>query len=177
MIYKFKNMIPKIDKSVYIAPSADIIGDVVIGENSSVWFGAVLRGDIDYIKIGKNTSIQDNAVIHVTGNKYPTIVKDNVVVAHGAILHGCTIEDGVMVGMGAIVLDNAVIGKNSIVAAGALVKSGDIVPENVIVAGIPAKVVKKTGDKNIENHKRILNNYSKVREEYLNGGCCQMQID
>ncbi len=171
MIYRFKNMIPKIHKSVYVAPSADIIGDVTIGDNSSIWFGAVLRGDIDCIKIGKNTSIQDNAVIHVTGNKYPTVVKDNVVVAHGAILHGCTIEDGVMVGMGAIVLDNAVVGKNSIVAAGALVKSGDKIPEGVIVAGVPAKVVKKIGDNNVDNHKRILTNYSRVREEYLNGDC------
>lgn len=169
MIYKFKNMIPKISKNVYVAPSADIIGDVKIGKNSSIWFGAVLRGDIDYINIGENTSIQDNAIIHVTGNKYPTIVKDNVVVAHGAILHGCTVENGVMIGMGAIVLDNAVVGRNSIVAAGALVKSGDNIPEGVIVAGVPAKVVKKITESNIENHKRILNNYSRVREEYLNG--------
>lgn len=169
MIYKFKKFVPKIGKNTYIAPSVDIIGDVEIGENSSIWFGAVLRGDIDYIKIGNNTSIQDNAVIHVTGNKYPTVIKDNVVVAHGAILHGCTIEEGAMVGMGAIVLDNAVVGKNSIVAAGALVKSGDIIPEGVIIAGIPAKIAKKITKSNIENHKRILENYKRVTEEYLNG--------
>jgi len=169
MIYKFKNKIPKISDSVFIAQSSEIIGDVTIGDNSSVWFGSVLRGDIDYIKIGNNTSIQDNVVIHVTGNKYPTVVKNNVVVAHGAILHGCTVEDGVMIGMGAIVLDNTVIGKNSIVAAGALVKSGEIIPEGVIVAGVPAKVVKKISEKNIENHKRILKNYEKVTKEYLNG--------
>jgi len=137
----YKNYEPQVAESAFIAPSADLIGRVKVGEESSVWFNATLRGDINFIEIGNQSNVQDNVVIHLSDD-YPTIVGDLVTVGHGAILHACTIEDEVLVGMGATILDGVKIGKNSIIGANALVTGGTQIPEGSLVLGSPAKVVK-----------------------------------
>ncbi|BBB32117.1 conserved hypothetical protein [Thermotomaculum hydrothermale] len=167
MICRYKGFIPQISDKAFVAPTATIIGDVVVEEGASIWFGAVLRGDIDKIRIGKNSSIQDNTVIHVTGGKYPTIVGDNVIVGHGCILHGCEIKNRALIGMGAIVMDDVVIGENSIVAAGAVVIPHTKVPPNSVVAGIPARVIREVKDSDLKEMERILGNYSRVTKSYL----------
>ena len=129
-------------KSVYIADGAKIIGDVEIGENSSVWYNAVIRGDSNVIRIGKNTNVQDNAVLH-TSHNHALKIGDNVTIGHGAIVHGCTIGNNVLIGMGAIVLDGAVIEDNCIIGAGALVTQKKRMPEGSLVLGNPAKVVRE----------------------------------
>ena len=154
MLLKFKKWFPKIKKSAWIAPSADIIGDVKIGANSSVWFGTVIRGDVHKIRIGKRTSIQDLSMIHVTHYKKangsdgnPTIIGDDVTIGHKVMLHGCTIEDCCLIGMSATILDGAVIGRGSIVGAHSLVTSNKIFPPYSLIMGSPAKVVRTLSKK------------------------------
>ena len=142
MIHKFENKSPLISESCFISDSADIIGDVEIGEDSSVWFGSVIRGDMNQIKIGSNTNIQDNCVVHVTTNIAPTIIGNGVTIGHKAIIHGCTINDNCLIGMGCIIMDLAIIGKGSIIAAGALVPPGMKVPSRKLMVGIPAKPIR-----------------------------------
>ncbi len=132
---------PVVHPSVFVAPSADIIGNVTIEEDASVWYQCVLRGDINAIKIGKRTNIQDGTIIHLENN-LPCIVGNDVVVGHRALLHACTVEDGCLIGMGAIILNGAVIKKGAVIGAGAVVKENMIVPENALVVGIPGKVIK-----------------------------------
>ena len=139
-----------IDKSVFIAEGAKIIGSVEIGENSSVWFNAVIRGDSNDVKIGYGSNVQDNAVIH-TSRDFGVNIGDNVTIGHGAIVHGCTIGNNVMIGMGAIVLDGAVIEENSIIGAGALVTQGKIVPAGSLAFGNPAKVVRQLTEEEIKS--------------------------
>ena len=136
-------MVPTIHPSVYLVDSAEIIGDVAIGADSSVWYNAVIRGDVNYIRIGERTNIQDGCLLHVRHEKYPLIVGSNVTVGHGAILHGCTIKDYSLIGMGAVVLDNAEINSYTLIAAGAVVRNDAIIPEGVLVAGVPGKVLRK----------------------------------
>jgi len=155
LIKTVNNISPKISKSVYIADNATILGDVTIGEKSSVWFNTVLRGDVNSIYIGKNVNIQDGTVIHCTYNKSKVKLGNNISIGHNAIIHGCTIEDNVLIGMGAIIMDNAVIQKNSIVAAGSVVPAGKLIKSNSIYKGIPAKRFKSL-DK-IEAEKIIVN--------------------
>ncbi len=169
MICRYKDFIPNISDNAFVAPNATVIGDVVIEDDASIWFGAVLRGDIDKIRIGKNTSIQDNTVIHITGGKYPTIIGDNVIVGHGCILHGCTIKDNALIGMGAVVMDDVEIGKNSIVAAGAVVVPHTKIPDNSVVAGVPARVIREVKEGDLKEMERILGNYSRVAKNYLSG--------
>ena len=133
---------PVIGDGCFLAETATIIGDVTIGRNCSIWYNAVLRGDVHYIKVGDNTNIQDNAVIHATYQKSPTNIGSNVTIAHGAIVHGCTLKDNVMIGMNAVILDDAVVESNSIVAAGSVVTKGTLVQSGSVYAGIPAKKVK-----------------------------------
>ena len=142
MILKFKEFYPSIHPSAWIAPSADVIGQVSIGENSSVWFQCVLRSDVNKTIIGKNTNIQDLSMIH-TDVDTQTIIGDNVTIGHKVMLHGCKIEDNCLIGMSATILDNAVIGKGSIVGANSLVTSGKVFPPNSLIMGSPAKVVKQ----------------------------------
>ncbi len=134
---------PKFGKECFLADNATIVGDVVMGIHCSVWFNAVVRGDVNAIEIGDNTNIQDGAVIHCTYQKAKTIIGKNVSIGHNAIVHGCTIKDNVLIGMGAIVMDHAVIHSNSIIAAGAVVLENTIVAEGSIFAGVPAKKVKR----------------------------------
>jgi len=140
----------KSTESVFLAAGARIIGDVELAENVSVWFNTVIRGDVERIRIGRNTNIQDNATIHVTNFSNPTWVGESVTVGHGAVLHGCTVKDGALIGMKAVVLDRAVIGEESLVAAGSVVLGGTIVPPRMLVAGIPAKVMRPLKEKEIE---------------------------
>jgi carbonic anhydrase/acetyltransferase-like protein (isoleucine patch superfamily) len=153
IIKSFNGKLPKIHESVYISENVSIIGDVEIGENSSVWFGAVIRGDVCNVKIGNNSNIQENAVIHVNYNM-PSIIGDFVTVGHSAIIHGATIGDFVIVGMGAIVLDGAKVGKNVIIAAGSLVPPRMEIPDGVMVMGVPAKIVRTLRDEEIEHIKK-----------------------
>jgi carbonic anhydrase/acetyltransferase-like protein (isoleucine patch superfamily) len=140
VILPYDGVSPLLGPGVFIAPGAAVIGDVHLGERASVWFGAVLRGDVFHIRIGARTNIQDGSVVHVTTGAHPTIVGDDVTVGHRVILHGCTVEDGALIGMGAIVMDRAVIGRGALVAAGSLVPEGMVVPPGMVAMGAPAKV-------------------------------------
>ncbi len=160
VILPVKGVSPRIGTDVFIAPNATIVGDVTMGEGCSVWFNAVIRGDVNAIQIGDKVNIQDNAVIHCTYEKYATTIGNNVSIGHSAIVHGCKVEDDVLIGMGAIVMDGAVIGSNSIVAAGAVVLEGTIVPPGSIFAGVPAKKVKDISPELINGEiQRIAKNY------------------
>jgi carbonic anhydrase/acetyltransferase-like protein (isoleucine patch superfamily) len=145
-IMPFEGIMPKIHPSVFIAAGARIIGDVEIGELSSVWFNVVIRGDVHFIRIGRRTNIQDLTMCHVTHKRYSLSIGDDVTVGHSAVLHGCTVHDRVLVGMGAKVLDRAVVGSNSLIAAGSVVREGFTVPEGTMVAGVPAKVIRDLTD-------------------------------
>lgn len=165
MILTFKDKTPSIDESCFAAPNATIIGAVTMAENATVWYGAVLRGDGSQIVIGKNSNVQDNATVHCDPD-FPVVIGENVTVGHNAVIHGCTIEDNVMVGMSATVLNGAVVGAGSIVGAGALVREGQIIPPNSLVIGIPAKAVKETTE---EQRKSILKNaehYAELAVKY-----------
>ena len=142
VIKEVRGKAPQIPEDCFIAENATIVGDVVMGKQCSVWFNAVLRGDVHYIKMGDKVNIQDGAVIHCTYKKYPTIMGNNVSVGHNAIVHGCTIHDNVLIGMGSIVMDNCVVHSNSIVAAGAVVTQNTVIESGSIYAGVPAKKVK-----------------------------------
>ncbi|OJV55527.1 MAG: gamma carbonic anhydrase family protein [Bacteroidetes bacterium 43-16] len=160
VILPVKGIMPSIPESVFVAPNATIVGDVVMGEECSIWFNAVLRGDVNSITIGNRVNIQDGACIHCTYEKTKTVLGNNVSVGHNAIVHGCTVEDNVLIGMGAIVMDNVHIGSNTIIAAGAVVLEGTQVPAGCIFAGVPAKKVKDISQELTEGEiNRIANNY------------------
>lgn len=143
MIAEFKGIAPKLHPSVFVAPGADVIGDVTMGEGASVWFQTVVRGDVHWIKIGENTNVQDGSVLHVTSKKSPLTIGARVTIGHKVCLHGCTIEDDCLIGMGAVIMDDAVIGSGSIVAAGALVTPGKKFPPGSLIIGSPAKVARQ----------------------------------
>ncbi|WP_323669308.1 gamma carbonic anhydrase family protein [Aliarcobacter butzleri] len=165
MILKFKEFYPKIDPSAWIAPSADLIGNIEIGEDSSVWFGCVIRSDINEVKIGKNTNIQDLSCIHTDTNS-KTIIGNNVTVGHKVMLHGCIIEDNCLIGMSATILDNAVIGEGSIVGANSLVTAGKVFPPRSMIMGSPAKVVKQLSQEDIDKLIAHAGRYVKYKNEY-----------
>lgn len=160
VILPVKGVEPKFGNDCFIAPNATIVGDVVMGNECSVWFNAVVRGDVHYIKMGNKVNIQDGAVIHCTYQKSPTNIGNNVSIGHNALVHGCTVHDNVLIGMGSIVMDNCVIGSNSIIAAGAVVLENTIVEPGSIYAGVPAKKVKDINQELIHGEiDRIANNY------------------
>ena len=151
MIIKFKNHTPIISQSAFIAENTSIIGDVKIGEQTSIWFGTTIRADMNYIHIGDRTNIQDNSIVHVTTDIAPTIIGNGVTIGHGAIIHGCTIEDNCLIGMGAIIMDEAIIEEGSMIAAGAIVTPKTIAPKNTLMVGIPAKPIRElTKDEYLE---------------------------
>ena len=154
---------PKTGENCFLAETATLIGDVTVGNNCSIWYNAVLRGDVHYIKIGNNTNIQDNVVIHATYKKSPTNIGNNITIAHGAIIHGCTLQDNVMIGMNAVVLDNAIVESNSIVAAGSVVTKGTVVESGSVYAGIPAKKVKEISPELLQGE---VNRIAKAYELY-----------
>lgn len=161
VILPVKDVSPIFGEDMFIAPNATIVGDVVMGNQCSVWFNAVIRGDVNQIRIGNKVNVQDNAVIHCTYQKCATTIGNNVSIGHSAIVHGCTVHDNVLIGMGAIVMDGAVIGSYSVIAAGAVVLEGTIVPEGSVYAGVPAKKVKDTSEELINSEiQRIANNYA-----------------
>ncbi len=167
LIKELRGKKPIIGKNCFLAENATIIGDVQIGDNCSIWFNAVIRGDVNYIKIGNNVNVQDGAIIHCTYEKYPTIIGNNVSIAHGAIVHGCTIKDNVLIGMGAIILDDAVVEENTIIAAGALIPQGAKLEPNSIYAGVPAKKIKDINQSTAKNEiTRIANNYNLYAQWY-----------
>jgi len=167
MLRAFKHIAPKVDASAYIDESAQVIGDVEIGKNSSVWFNAVVRGDVYYIRIGENTNIQDASVLHVTRDRHATLVGDYVTVGHGVILHGCTIDAHCLIGMGAIILDRVKVGQGSIVGAGALVTQGLEIPPGSLVIGSPAKVARPLTPEEIKGIDHYAENYLMYKENYL----------
>ena len=151
---------PNIPEDCYIAENATIVGDVTIGDACSIWFNAVVRGDVNKITIGNKVNIQDGAIIHCTYQKHATTIGNNVSVGHNAIVHGCTIYDNVLIGMGAIIMDNCVVESNSIIAAGAVLTQNTVVPSGTIYAGVPAKWVKNIDASNFAGEiERISNNY------------------
>jgi carbonic anhydrase/acetyltransferase-like protein (isoleucine patch superfamily) len=160
VILPVKGVSPQFGEGCFIAPNATIVGDVVMGNDCSIWFNAVVRGDVNSIRIGHKVNIQDGAVIHCTYQKTKVFLGNNVSVGHNAIVHGCTVHDNVLIGMGAIVMDNCEIGSNSIIAAGAVVLEGTKVPEGCIFAGVPAKKVKDISQELISGEiNRIAENY------------------
>jgi carbonic anhydrase/acetyltransferase-like protein (isoleucine patch superfamily) len=166
MIGNFKNLNPRIDESCFIAPTADVVGDVTVGEKSSIWYKTVLRGDVNKIVVGSYTNIQDGCIVHVD-DEYPTIIGDNVTIGHGAIIHGCTIKDGAFIGMGAIILDRAVIGEGALIGAGALVTEGKEIPPYSLAVGMPAKVIKRLSEEYLEMARNRSVEYAKLAQAYI----------
>src|SRR5574341_1543528 len=167
MIRRFQGTTPTIPKTVFVEETAAVIGDVVIGAESSVWFHAVIRGDVHHIRIGSRTNIQDLCVCHVTHDTHPLILGDDVTVGHHVVLHGCTIKDRVLIGMGAIIMDGAVIGEDSIVGAGALVTEGTVVPPKRLIFGSPAKVKRPVTEQELAWIRESARNYVHYARQYM----------
>jgi len=167
MIRPYRGVAPRIAPSAYIDPSAQVIGDVVIGERSSVWPNVAIRGDVNHIRIGDETSIQDNSVLHVDHMVYPCLIGNRVTVGHSVVLHGCEVEDDALIGIGAIVLNGAKIGAGAVVAAGALVPEGMLVPPNMVVMGAPAKVKREVTPEERQRFRKNCDNYVKISAIYI----------
>jgi carbonic anhydrase/acetyltransferase-like protein (isoleucine patch superfamily) len=159
MLIAYAGRLPQVDSSAYVQQSAQVIGDVVIGPQSSVWFNVVIRGDVHHIRIGARTNIQDNTTVHVTGGRWPTLVGDDVTVAHAVIVHGCRVGNRCLIGMGAIVMDGAEIGDDCLVAAGSLVTSGTQIPPGQLVMGRPAAVARPLRPEEIARLKESAQHY------------------
>jgi carbonic anhydrase/acetyltransferase-like protein (isoleucine patch superfamily) len=166
MIRPFRGKHPQIHPTAYIEESAQIIGDVVIGEESSVWFNAVVRGDVFYIRIGNRTNVQDGTVIHVQNDSHATILEDEVTIGHNVTLHGCYVERGCLIGMGAIVMDDVRVGEKSLVAAGSLLSPGTKIPPRSLVMGAPAKVKRQLTDEEVASLDVFWQNYIRYTAEY-----------
>ena len=160
---------PRIAATAYIADNARVIGDVWIGEHSSIWFNCVLRGDCYYIRIGDETNIQDGTIIHVTSGEHAAIIGNRVTVGHAVVLHGCTVKDRSLIGIGSIVLDQAVIGEDSLVAAGSLVTPGTVIPPRSLVMGSPAKVRRELTDAEVQRIDENWKHYVEYKDTYLSG--------
>ncbi|GMT42139.1 MAG: gamma carbonic anhydrase family protein [bacterium] len=170
MIKPYKGKWPEVAESAFIEDSAHVIGDVTIGEDSSVWFNAVVRGDVNFIRIGKRTSIQDASVVHVTRDTYPTILEDDITVGHSVTLHGCTIRSRALIGMGAVILDGAEVESDSIIAAGSVVTEGKTIPSGQLAMGIPAKPVRELTESERAMLLESSNNYIDYKNIYIREG-------
>ncbi len=168
MIRPFKGKHPQVHPTAFVEESAQVIGDVVIGEESSVWFNAVVRGDVFHVRIGARTNVQDGTVIHVSSGTHATILEDEVTVGHNVTLHGCYVERGSLVGIGAIVMDGARVGAESLVAAGSLVSPGTVIPPRSLVMGVPAKVKRQLTDEEAAGLAHFWKNYVEYTKEYKN---------
>ncbi|MHA3044437.1 gamma carbonic anhydrase family protein [Riemerella anatipestifer] len=158
---------PQIGENTFLAETATVIGDVIMGEECSVWYNAVIRGDVHYIKMGNRVNVQDNAMLHCTYEKYPLVIGNNVSIGHNAIVHGCTLHDNVLIGMGAIVMDNCVVESNSIVGAGSVVTQGTHIKSGEVWGGIPARKIKDMSPELLEGEvNRIANSYVKYSSWY-----------
>lgn len=169
MMRDYLGVSPKIDEDVFVAETAAIIGDVEVGSESSIWYGAVLRGDVAPIRVGRRCSIQDNAVVHC-GAGVPTVIGEDVTVGHGAIVHSATVGSNTLIGMGATVLSGAVIGENCIVGAGALVKENAVVPAGSLIVGVPGKVVRKLSPEQIDGIAAYAQHYVEYAKNYMSEG-------
>jgi len=167
MIRAFRGKLPQVARSAFIDPSAEVIGDVVIGERSSVWCHASIRGDVHSIRIGEETNIQDNSVLHADFPDFPLAIGDRVTVGHSVVLHGCTIEDDALIGIGAIVLNGARIGKGAVIAAGAVISEGSVIAPYSLVMGVPGKVRREVTAEERERFRVNAQHYVELREEYL----------
>ncbi len=165
-VYTFGEYKPRLGKNVWIAPTAVVIGNVLLDDDVSIWFGTIIRGDMHEIRIGRGTNIQDNSVVHITKDTHPTYIGAYVTVGHRAVVHGCTVEDGCLIGIGSIILDGARIGAESIVGAAALVPPGMEVPPRSLVLGVPAKIVRKLSDDEVEKMRQNTQLYIEYKNEY-----------
>jgi carbonic anhydrase/acetyltransferase-like protein (isoleucine patch superfamily) len=168
MIRPYKGRLPVVDPSAYVDASAQVIGDVEIGEASSVWMNVVIRGDVNTIRIGRRSNVQDGTIVHVMHDTHPTRIGDDVTIGHGAVVHGCTIGDRVLVGMGATVLNGARVGPDAIVAAGSLVPEGMVIPSRSLAMGSPARVRRELSDAEVASILEYAENYVRYRLDYLN---------
>jgi carbonic anhydrase/acetyltransferase-like protein (isoleucine patch superfamily) len=166
MIHPYRGVVPKVHPSVFIAASADVIGDVELGEESSVWFNTVVRGDVNYIRVGRGSNLQDGTVIHVNRTGNPTILDEYVTVGHAARLHGCHIKSHCLIGIGAVVLDGAVLEEECLVAAGAVVSPGTKVPRGSVLMGTPARVKRQVTEADLDLIRRSAKNYIALAAEY-----------
>ena len=166
-IFPYLGKFPKLAEDVFLAPGAKVIGDVEIGPNSSVWYNTVIRGDVHYIRIGSMTNVQDCSMLHVTNGRFPLNIGNKVTIGHSVTLHGCTIHDLCLIGMGAIILDGTVVEKGSMVAAGAVVKPNFVVPSGALVAGVPAKVVRLLNERELLDIEKSAERYKKYTEKTL----------
>ena len=167
MIRAFRGVLPRVATSAYIDPSAQVIGDVTLGERSSIWCNATLRGDVNRIVIGDETNVQDNAVLHVDEGEFPLHLGNRVTVGHSVVLHGCTVSDGALIGIGAIVLNGAKIGAGAVIAAGALVAEGMEIPAGSLAMGVPAKVRREVSGEEKERFRVNADHYVELSREYL----------
>ncbi|HVN75652.1 MAG TPA: gamma carbonic anhydrase family protein [Thermoanaerobaculaceae bacterium] len=166
-VQSYSGKSPRFGRRVFVASTAAVVGDVALDDDASVWYGAVLRADMREIRIGARSNIQDNAVVHVDEPDFPAIVAEDVTVGHAAVLHGCRVERGALVGMHATVLNGAVVGEEAVVAAGALVPPGMVVPPRTLVAGVPAKVRRELGEEELEHTRRGVRSYLELKSRYL----------
>jgi carbonic anhydrase/acetyltransferase-like protein (isoleucine patch superfamily) len=169
MLRPFAGRVPKVPESSFVDVSAQVLGDVELGEQSSVWMNAVLRGDVHSIRVGNRSNVQDNAVLHGQRGVWPVVVGDGVTVGHGAIVHGCVLEDDVLVGMGAVILNGARVGAGSIIAAGAVVTEGMQIPAGSLVAGVPGKIRRALGSTDLDLIRSYAQNYVEYTAVYLRG--------
>ena len=168
MIESFQNKSPKIHETAYVTDDAIIVGDVEIGAESSVWFGSILRGDVNSIRVGERTNIQDGTIIHVSRQTHSTVLEDEITVGHRVTLHGCHIETGCLIGIGAIVLDGVRVGRNSLVAAGSLLTPNTQIPPRSLVMGSPAKVKRELSDAEVKDLEKFWRNYVELSRIYKN---------
>ena len=167
MLKPFKGKSPVVADSAYIEESAQVIGDVTIGEDSSVWFNGVVRGDVNHIRIGARSNIQDGSVVHVTYKTHPTVIGDDVTIGHSVTIHGCTIKSRVLIGMGAIILDGAIVESDCVIAAGALVAEGVTIPSGWLAMGLPAKPVRELTDDEKAMLIQSARNYVGYKNDYM----------
>ena len=165
-LYSYKNKMPEIGNNCFIAPNATIIGDVIIGDNCSIWFGSVIRADVNSITIGNNTNIQDNSVVHCNTEK-PTSIGNNVTAGHGTLIHACDIKDNVLIGNRSVIHDHAIVNSYSIIAPGAVVVDKTVVPEKSLYVGIPAKLKREITQKDLEKIKTSTQRYLSLKDKYL----------
>jgi carbonic anhydrase/acetyltransferase-like protein (isoleucine patch superfamily) len=168
MIRPFRNIHPQIHPTAFVADTAEIIGDVRVGDQASIWFGTILRGDMFYIRVGDRTNVQDNCVLHTRTGEKPTILEDEVTVGHSVTLHGCHVEHGSLIGIGSIVLDDVRVGAQSLIAAGSLLSPGTIIPPRSLVMGMPARVKRSLTSEEVANLASYWRNYIEYSRLYLN---------
>jgi carbonic anhydrase/acetyltransferase-like protein (isoleucine patch superfamily) len=170
MLLPYNNVFPKFANGVFVAQNATIVGDVEIGEDASIWFNTVVRGDVNYIRIGAKTNIQDLCMCHVTLDKWPLIIGEGVTIGHSVVVHGCIIKDYCLIGMGARILDGAQVGPYALIAAGSVVRERFVVPEYSLVAGVPAEVKRRLTDEEIKNLTASADRYVSYKNTYLAAG-------